>query len=244
MKSWGKTSRSCAPMVGLAVACLLVFAFVTSGQAAVINFTGAPYNSWTSGPRSYTTGLGGGTMNVSAYDGNKRANLGYKTETRDGATAAGIGVWGGPAGGEIDPGESLLFRFNGGVDLTSFTTNFQYREYTNQPEDDQFKEWGKYRIHDGVAWGNWTYFSQNDDMQTYPNPFTPGAVTVAFGSGAKAFKLQITSSGCRDHDFTIAQLTTAGGGGSATPEPASMLLLASALGGFGFFRMRRKGSQT
>jgi hypothetical protein len=235
-------------MASFALAFLAILAFAASSQAAVINFTGAPYNSWTSGPHSYTTSLGGTDMTVSAWStygcgGYKAKDLGYKEESRDGATAAGIGVWGGAAGGEIDPGETLYFDFDGGVDLTSFTTNFQYWEYTNQPQHKQYREWGQYRIFDGVSWGDWTYFSQTDSSQTYPNPFTEGAVTVSFGSsGTTAFALAIKSSGCKDHDFTINQITTAGGG-AATPEPASMLLLASALGGFGFFRMRRKKSQ-
>jgi hypothetical protein len=250
MKSWGIFSRSWSSLASLAVACLMIFAFASSGQAAVINFTGAPYNTWTSGPHSYTTSLGGTDMTVSAWEtygryGYKEKDLGYKEESRDGATAAGIGVWGGAAGGEIDPGEMLYFEFAGGVDLTSFTTNFQYKEYTNTPEHKQYYEWGQYKIFDGVSWSDWTYFGQDDSTQTYPNPFTPGAVTVSFGSsGTQAWKLAIKASGCKDHDFTINQITTGGGGGgAATPEPASMLLLASALGGFGFFRMRRKGSQ-
>ena len=249
MNSWGNLLRSWAPLAALTVACVAIFAFAASSQAAVINFTGAPYNSWTSGPHSYTTSLGGTDMTVSAWStygggccGYHSADLGYKEESRDGATAAGIGVWGGSAGGEIDPGQMLYFEFDGGVDLTSFTTNFQYWEYTNQPQQNQYSEWGQYRIFDGVSWGDWTYFGQTDNTQTYPNPFTEGAVTVSFGEGTKAFALAIKSSGCKDHDFTINQITTAGGG-AATPEPASMLLLASALGGVGLFGMRRRSAK-
>ncbi len=240
MKSWGIFIRSCAPAASLMVACLMVFAFAASGQAAVINFTGAPYNSWTSGPHSYTTSLGDASITMSAWStrGYSR-NLGYKEETHDGTTAAGIGVWGGPADGEIDPGEMLVFNFDRGVDLTSFTTNFQYYEYTNQPKKKRFYEYGEFSLFDGVSWGAWTDFGQTDKMQTYPNPFTPGAVTVSFGSGTQAWGLAIKSSGACDHDFTVNQITTAGGG-SATPEPASMLLFASALGGIGLIGWRRR----
>jgi|Deesub1362A_J573_1020465.scaffolds.fasta_scaffold08439_3 hypothetical protein len=216
---------------------LALLAAVPAG-ASTITFAGAPYSSWHPGPHSYTTTFDGIGLTISAW--NTRGHwrrLGYKDETHQGVRAVGIGVHGGHAGGEIGRGEELRFTFDQPVLLTSFTTNFQYWEYTNRPPHTRFFEGGKYRLFDGVSWGSWVDFSQTDYLQTYPNPFTPGQVTVAFGSGVQVWGLAIRASGLRDHDFTVHSLSAQAA--NAVPEPGTLLLMAGPLLGLVAWRRRR-----
>jgi hypothetical protein len=207
--------------------------------ASYMEFSGSPYSGWKSGgPHSFATDFDGVGLTISAWNASGGPlRLGYKEQSRGGQTAVGIGVAGGPAGGEIDPNQELRFSFESPLILDSIVTNFQYYEYTNRPEGSQWFEGGSYRLFDGVSWGAWMDFAQTDAGQTYPNPFTPGQVTVAFGEGVKAWGVAIRSSGIKDHDFTVHSLEAR----QAVPEPGTWLLLASALAGAGVLRRRARG---
>ena len=226
-----------------AVVCLV--AGVGLGQAALIEFTGAPYNTWYPGPSLYSSVVDDIAFQVSAYSstwhGLTPANLGYKYEARDGAVAEGIGVYGGYAGGEIDPGQELRVELsdataqNNPVYLSSFTVNFLYWEYTNQAPWTQYFEGLSYSIDSGVTW-NTLY--QPDIAQTYPNPFTPGELIVSFGANTLVSDLRLRSSGQTDHDYTLNSIVASTN--SAVPEPSTALLLVSALGIVGVVRRRAK----
>ncbi len=216
----------------LAVGLLAVPAWATN-----IEFTGAPYSNWkTHGPHQYsgTKGSIGFTLGAFKKNGQKNAWLGFKKRTVNGVTAVGIGVHRGRAGNEIGPGEQLSFALDNGqsVYLSSFTVNFLYLEYTNKPHKKPFFEGLKYSVDDGLTWQ--TVF-QNDPTQTFPKPFTSGAMTVDL-SGTKATSLLLRSSGIKDHDFTLNSVRVAG---AETPEPTTLLLFGSVLAGGAFLRRRR-----
>lgn len=217
----------------LAVGLLAVPAWATN-----IEFTGAPYSNWTNhGPHKYSGTEGGIGFTLEAFkkNGQKNAFLGFKKRTVKGVTAVGIGVHGGWAGNEIGRGEQLSFALDGGqaVYLSSFTVNFLYREYTNRPPCKQHLEGLKYSVDEGLTWQ--TVF-QNDPTQTFPKPFTSGAMTVNL-SGLGATSLLLRSSGMKDHDFVLNTVRVAG---AETPEPATLLLFGSVLAGGAFLRRRRR----
>lgn len=225
---------------GLALALVPAIAF-----GETISFTGGPYNTWNPGPLTYGFDEGDIHLTLSATSGGQAQYLGYKYETGNGNIAEGIGVYGGFAGGEIDPGEELIIGLvdnapeNRPVYLTSFTVNFLYYEYTSRGRGSRYFEGLKYST-DGGA--NYTSVFQSDFGQTYPNPFTPGELIVSFGPGVASSDFRLRSSGQFDHDFTLNQITAVvgEGPGSEIPEPGTLILLGSAAGAYGLIRRRRR----
>lgn len=233
-------------ITSLFFAAFLLVVGVSAGQAALIEFTGAPYNTWYPGPRFYSNVVDDIAFRVGAYStlpshGHGKPRLGYKYEARDGAVAEGIGVYGGYADGEIDPGEELRIRLsdatgqNDPVYLSSFTVNFLYWEYTNQPSWTRYFEGLSYSIDSGSTW-NTLY--QPDIAQTYPDPFTAGELIVSFGANTLVSELRLRSSGQIDHDYTLNSIVA--NTSSAVPEPSTALLFVSALGIVGVVRRRSK----
>jgi len=243
-----RQSRSFLRAFGLVALSLFSITLAAgAAQAALIEFTGAPYNTWYPGPRFYSSVVDDIAFQAGAYfippvSGHDKPKLGYKYESRDGAVAEGIGVYGGYAQGEIDPGEELRLELsdasgqNRPVYLSSFTVNFLYWEYTNQPPSTQYFEGLSYSLNSGATW-NTLY--QSDYAQTYPNPFTPGELIVSFGANTLVSELRLRSSGQADHDFVL-HAVTASTSSAAVPEPGTMVLMASALAIMGGLRHRRR----
>jgi hypothetical protein len=126
---------------------------------------------------------------------------------------------------EVDKAEKLTLTFNKPVYLSSFNLTDLFYEGSQQ-----YREEGYYSLNGGTAVKFLADLSQVSGS-------TNGVKLITLNSGPVTtidfFALNPVPAG-QHHDFSVAGMNA-----SATPEPASLILVGSALG-LGLWRRRRK----
>ncbi len=152
--------------------------------------------------------------------------------------AEGFGVRGGLNSDEIDYGEVLSLTFSQPVTLNSFKLFDLFKERWGHGS--YYREKG-YAVLDGAA----TVHFQADSGQIYPGWDLPGdgVLVVGVGTGPVTqiqFYADYSSNLFkRNNDYQVGGLDVTPSGSGVVPEPASLLLTASALGLGAWLRRRR-----
>lgn len=200
---------------------LLVYAGATKADASLIDFTDAAW-SGAYGQNTFTLSLPSLGFDVTVTADSSRQ---LYWDAQD-----GVGILGGGQDDEVDRSERLTVSFSQSVSLLDFGLTDLFNE-------GGYLERGFYSLDGGP-----TQTFTADPSQT-PSPATNGVLVVSTGgaqvSGFQLWALNPVPAG-QHHDFSLGNLN-ASAGGNATPEPASLVLLASALGAGLYWRRRRSG---